>query len=353
MLSVTRELIDGIRAAPPGALSADVLARARVGVVARDGGLEDANALLDVFLEDPTDYQRACALDAVMRTGDRDTARRLAAACLAGETLKEGVQEAVLHALGFLGYAEVRDVLWRCARDTLDYYRQKSAALGLLNLPCDGLEAGIEVAIRACAGKSLFPEFLPALASKVGNPELLPFLLDLGRTTASTDCNCGLVYGIALFGAAGRPYFDQLLFDSRWEAFQSATGTGWWACHGFRHLGGSLAALARQLREWYPTLPFKEWEYRVRVWLQLAECWLADPLPPFRADVYVREPAADVYRAAFDWSSADADDSLTGLLRGDSLRDDGWVPQCMVSALRDRLEDRIAAEVREVARPRL
>ena len=170
MLHTTRELIDSLRSAPPGAHAIWVQTNARTALVARHGGPEDADALLALFLEEPTDYRRAGVLDAVMRIGDRDTACKLASTCLAEGRLKEGVPEDVLHALGFLGYTEARDVLWHHAANGTDYYRQKSAALGLLNLPGDGLEREIEAAIRTCAGKNLFPEFLPILASKVGNP---------------------------------------------------------------------------------------------------------------------------------------------------------------------------------------
>ncbi|QJW96507.1 hypothetical protein [Frigoriglobus tundricola] len=340
MLNVTRELIDGIRSASSGSSSEHILTGARVAIIARHGGPEDADALLDVFLEAPTDYRRECVLDAVMRVGTRETARKLASECLAKGKLKEGTQAAVLHAIGFLGFAEARDALWAHARGDSDYCEQESGALGLLNLSCDGLEGEIEAAIRACVGKSLFPEFLPVLAHKAGNPELLQTIFDLGHTTASTDCNGGIVYGIALFGEPGRSHFDRLLFDPHWETYGGGTGTEWWAYHGFRHLGGRLARLAQRVRNDHASLPFKEWEYHARVWLELAKCGLGDPLPPIRTDTYDHEQAAEVYGAAFDWTSADADDSLTGL-----VRDKGRLRKDDVYAFRDRLEARIVSEV--------
>ncbi|MDY3551935.1 hypothetical protein R5W24_001015 [Gemmata sp. JC717] len=341
MLNVTRELVDGIRAASPGAHAAWVLARARVAIVARHGGPEDADALLELFLEDPADYQRAGVLDAVMRRGTRGTARKLASACLVGGRLQEGVQEQVLHALGFLGYAEARDTLWQYAVGEIEtsYDGQMGAALGLLSLSCDGLEREIESAVRACAGKNLFPEFLPILAHKVGNPELLPLLFDMGQTTASTDCNGGLVYGIALFGETGRPYFDRLLFDSHWETHGPGTGTGGWTYHGFRHLGGSVAEVARQLRACHSAMSYESWEYHVRVWLELVQYWFDDPLPPHCNVGYTPERAVDVCSGAFDRSSANGDDSLSGL-----VRDKGWVSRHEIYALRTRLEDRIMSE---------
>ena len=263
----------------------------------------------------------------------------LASACLSGGRLKEEIQPEVLHALGFMGYAEVRDVLWAAARDG-DYHQQKEAALGLLSLPCVGLEKEIEAAIRECVGRNLFPEFMPVLAHKTGNPELLQVIFDMGRTTASTDCNGGIVYGIALFDEVGFPYFDQLLFDPQWEVYACGTGTVWWAYHGFRHLGGRLAEIASRLRTWHPTMPFDAWEYRVRTWLDLAVCGLEDPLPPVRGESYLREPAASIYSAAFEWSTPNNDNSLTGL-----TRPDGWLKPPKVRDFSVRLADRIAYEV--------
>jgi hypothetical protein len=345
MLKVTRELIDGIRSAPAGSFSAHTLAHARVAVVARYGGSEDADALLDLFLEAPAEYRRACVLDAVMRAGTGDTARRLASACLSGGRLKKGTQANVLHALGFLGFADARDALWAHAQDGSDHSEQQAASLGLLNLSCAGLEREIEAAIRACVGKNLFPEFLPALACRTENPNLLQTIFDLGRTTASTDCNAGIVYGIALFGDAGSTHFDQLLFDPYWEAYGPGTGTQWWAYDGFRHLGGSLAALARQVRDRHGAVTLEAYEYGVTIWTALAKCWLADPPSPLRGEAYPAERAADVSRAAFDWSSANEDDSLTRW-RGARTAD-----RPALYALRDRLDDRITAEVSRDARP--
>lgn len=321
MLTATRELIDGVRAARSGSLADGVLAAARTAVIARHGTPEDAHALLDLFLDAPTEYRRAVVLEAVMHVGDHAAARRLATDCLAGGRLKDEVQPEVLYALGFLGFAEVRQVLWDHSR-AADYYVQKAAALGLLNLPCDGLEPEIEGAIRGCVGKSLFEEFLPALAAKTGNPELLDTIFDLGRTTASTDCNAGIVYGIALYGEAGRSRFEQLLFDPYWEAYGGGTGTQRWAYHGLRHLGGTLARLAGRARALSD-------EHPVRVWAALVECWLGDVMSPLRGEVYPREAAADVYRAAFDGPG----DSLTRY------------PELEVDTLRERMADRITADV--------
>jgi hypothetical protein len=278
-------------------------------------------------------------LDAIMRIGNRDTANRMVSTCLANGELKEGMPADVLHALGFLGYSEARDVLWAHAQNA-DFYTQRSATLGLLNLSCTGLERQIEAAIRSCVGESLFPEFLPALARQANNPDLLQTIFDLGRTTASTDCNGGIVYGIALYGEVGRAYFNQLLFDPSWEAHSSGTGTQVWAYHGFRHLCESLADLARQLRTQHAALQSEDWEYRLLIWLKLAEFWLGEWLSPIRDECYLAEQAVDVYSAAFDWSSEKEDDSLIGLLHSNH-----WGNRDALYAIRERLSDRITADV--------
>lgn len=338
MLTITRQLIAEIRSRPRRVATALVTTSTRADFIAKHGSLEDAEVLLKLFLEYAEEYGAECLLEPIMRLGNLDTALSLAAACLNGNQLKEGVRAGVLHALGFLGFAEVRDVLWDYAQHG-DWSQQLEASLGLLNLPCDGLEKEIAVAIRGCLGRNLFPEFLPILACKTGDPELPRLLFDLGQTVASTDCNGGLVFGLALYGELGSPYFDRVLLEPHWEAWGPGTGTGRWTYEGFRHLGRRISDLARVIRANHASMPFNRWEFQVRTWVALAECYLRNVLPVLRGVRYPHETAAEIHAAAFEWSSPDRDDSLTGL-----TLPDGWVPQDELHALAERFVAQIVVE---------
>jgi hypothetical protein len=339
MLKLTALLIDEARSASPHGIAPAVVMGARVRLIAQHGGLEDADALLRFFLEAPTDYRRESVLEAVMRLGNLDTAQALATACLDGHHLKDGVCDDVLRALGYLGYEEARDVLWNCAQNG-SWTQHCEASLGLLNLSCVGLERDISDAIRACIGRNLFPEFLPILAHKTGDSDLPELLFGMGESTASSDCNGGLVYGIALYGEIGAPYFDRLIFSPQWEAWGPGTGTGAWTYEGYRHLNRRLVELALAIRRNHASVPFDQWECQLQTWVALADRFLSDPFPVVRGAPHPSESATDIYHAAFGWSSPDRDDSLIGLTQSD-----GWVSSERVRALAVRLADRLSYEV--------
>ncbi|MEO7731863.1 MAG: hypothetical protein ABIY55_12880, partial [Kofleriaceae bacterium] len=195
-------------------------------VIRRRGALADAEAVLDAFLAEPE--RRAWLLPIVRKLGDPGTARRLFEACVVGDELRDGVPSGVLRCLGHLGHLAAEPALWRYASAaTSDHDVVQDACLGLLELPCAALGPAIAKALSTHEGDNLFPEFLPVLAVKTRNPRWLPRLVRWGRDHASTDCNAGLLLGIALFG--DRPAFEAVLWDPRWEADASATGSRSWA----------------------------------------------------------------------------------------------------------------------------
>ncbi len=168
--------------------------------IAQYGSAEDVEVLLPAFLE--AVEQREELIEPLMVHGDISTAKTLFTACFKKEQLRSGVPEDILHCLGYLGYLPAQAVLFEYAKSG-DYFLSKAACMGLLNLPCDGLERKIEREIKKCYGKHLFPEFIPALAIKTKNESFLPELFQLGQTTTSTDCNSGIILGIALYGEQG------------------------------------------------------------------------------------------------------------------------------------------------------
>ena len=234
LLPTTRTLIDHCERGSADWRERDLL----VTVILRHGSRADAEALLPVFLAAPE--RHAALVDILAAHGDATMAWRLAAECVTGDRLREGIPEGVLHALGYLGHEPAQGMLWAYAREGEDWGVQCEATLGLLHLSCQGLEAEISRELGRHEGQSLFPEMLPALAFKTGEPAWLERLVTWGERFASTDCNGGLILGVALHGAAGRPHFERLLWDERWETSGGGTGSERWAYAGTRVLGLSL-----------------------------------------------------------------------------------------------------------------
>jgi hypothetical protein len=227
-------------------------------VIAREGSPADVPLLMGLFRSYPD------GRDAVVKTisalGDETTARELSDLCIVDGKLKPEMPSEALQALGYLGYQSARDVLWRYAISN-DYYPSRAACIGLLHLDLSGMEKDIEQAIQAYCDQRLFPEFLPLLAHRTGNARLLSKLYRWGEYSASTDCNGGLILGIALFGQAGLPYFKRLLWSEAWEAYASATGSGYWLEEGRRYLGLRLIDLYREFQKRQGRDPAKSQRY--------------------------------------------------------------------------------------------
>ncbi|MFE1440600.1 hypothetical protein [Streptomyces sp. NPDC058739] len=207
--------------------------------VLRHGGPADARALLPLFLSAPAAHEALVPVFA--RHGERRLAESLLEATIDGGRLRDGVPSGVLHAVGRLGYAPAASLLW----DHLDgsHYVSRDACLGLLHLPCDELRGVIAEALEKHEGSALFPEFLPVLAPKTNDPAWLDRLVAWGENHASVDCNGGLILGISLHGDRARAAFARLLWNDRWEACGTSTGSALWTYAGTRVLGLGLPQL--------------------------------------------------------------------------------------------------------------
>ncbi len=215
-------------------------------VIASKGASDDLSLLMDLFRTHPDG--RAGLVKTISQLGDATTAQELYALCVADGKLKPEMPVEVLHALGYLSYQPACPLLWSYAGSD-DYYTCRHACAGLLHLDLAGLEGKIEQAIRAHYGQNLFPEFLPLLAYRTGKVRLLPRLYHWGEHAASPDCNGGLILGTALFGQAGLPYFKRLMWSEAWEAYASATGSGYWLEQGRRFLGLQLVDLYHEFQK--------------------------------------------------------------------------------------------------------
>lgn len=201
------------------------------------GGAEDLEAVLERMLVAPSD----ALCRPLMALGTRETGERLLRAFVVGDALRADAPDELLHALGYLVVVEAEPALWTAAREQ-EHSRHRSACLGLVDLPCEGREAAIADEIRGCHGHNLFGEFWPALAGKVGDPELVAPLFAADANT-STDCFGGVLLGLALLDQ--REVFERVLFDPTWEATDSATGNLRSCGLAVRILGLSICGLHR------------------------------------------------------------------------------------------------------------
>lgn len=228
----------------------------------RHGDHDDARAALAVFLADPS-HTTADLLPIVVAHGGPAEAEQLMAHLVASglhgsdepDDLLSGPVDDVLAALAEMRHEPVKAVLARevftpagGARWSLNH----AAAHGLLHFDCAEYQQQIVDAIRACHGHNLFDEATPVLVAKLTDPDrqaqILAELYELGSTTASSDCNSGILRGFALSGAAGRPWFLKALLNPTWECDSESTGTVHHAHDGLDEAGVTFAELLDAVR---------------------------------------------------------------------------------------------------------
>ncbi|MFI6283946.1 hypothetical protein ACIBCM_04155 [Streptomyces sp. NPDC051018] len=279
-----------------------------VDVVLRHGSRSDAEALLPVFLDDPG--ARGSLVPVFARHGDIGVAERLLDASVEAGRLRDGVPTGVLRAVGYLGYEPAERVLW----EHVEGDESRDACLGLLHLSCRGLRSEIAEALELHAGSNWFPEFLPVLASKTGDPSWLGRLVEWGEGGASTDCNGGLILGIAVHGDAGRAAFTRLLWNPHWEAYGGGTGSDYWAYAGARVLGLGMPELYAELVARLDSDTDSDGKrHCVRTFTALLSHWVDRRWTGLRMAPDPDESSDALCALLFEWSSPHEDDSLTGL----------------------------------------
>lgn len=315
ILPVTRELLDRYETAPQAVTWE--WESAAVGIVRRYGSRADAEALFGAFLEDPV--ARDGLIPVFAEHGDMSMAERMLAACTEGGRLRDGMPEDVLHAVGYLGYGPAEQLLWQYVEipdpaGKLPTFGVAEACLGLLHLPCQDLRGEIAQALGRHVGASLFPEFLPALAVKTGDPSWLGMLLAWGEVAASTDCNGGLILGVALHGERAREEFIELLWNPQWEAGSGATGASFWAYAGARVLGLGMAELYDSLTvQLNSDVDTKVKRYCLKVFAALLDRWAHRPWLGLRMASDPVETYEQLCDLLFTWSTPHKDDALLGL----------------------------------------
>ena len=304
-------------------------------LVSLRGGAEDAEALLPLLLADPVAH--ADLVDPVARHGDRAMTERLFDRFVADGRLVEGAPEALLWAFGRAGLERARSMLFRYACEP-NWDTAPAAVDGLVHLSPDGLEEQVRGAVGTCVGKSLFAEYLPALAGWIGDADLIDRFLVDDHTSPSTDCMSGVVLGVGLLGAAGREKLHTLFWRDQypmiWGDATVATGCA------MRMTGLGVAELAAELRARLAAsaeAPPHWWFAQVKV---MAEYQIATHDAPSAWD-FLPPPEAplDLHRALFGPNDG-WDEGLDHHAFHRLGQDGGWL-QHEIHNLRRPIEDLI------------
>lgn len=250
MLNVTQQLISTYRQS-----RADYyLQQAMVNTILQLGSQDDAKRLLSLYLEDIFDLDRQLLLPIFYRLGDSHFAEIIYQKLLSYNDYEQHLKDSwsdVLQGLGRFQYEPIKDFLAKIVfteNYQRDYYLHKSATLALLNFDCHAYHAQIAEQIKHFQNQGLFPEFFPALISKLPNAtDYLPMLFDWGEKYASTDCIAGIILAFSLCGKQGKDYFLQAIVSPSWEATLNSKGTGAYTHQGLNNLSISLTDLFKYI----------------------------------------------------------------------------------------------------------
>lgn len=308
MLRTTTELIAYLKIAKA---ERDVeIMLSLINATIKCGNKKDLDAILFQYLNDPFDFHYSYLFPIFKKWGDEKVAAQIFKVVISNNRLLDANNPEVLALLGYLKYTPVKQVLVDYifeSPEESDYYISKYAILGLLHFDCTEYQEKIKTAIENCYEKNLFPEFIPALVSKIeNNSTLLQNLYNLGCEFASTDCNAGIVYGFSLCGNAGRKYFRKVLFDPGWETDSTGTGTLHFAYKGLKKLGITFKELYHEIK----TPEMKEnLQYNFGVFIALLTRRIDD------IDTDQLESFADLHTFLFKWKNNDESDNLIDLAR--------------------------------------
>lgn len=315
VLAVTKELIDLINQNQKiDPFNPEIEAALRT--ILNHGCYEDAVALSEIGCGNAI---HTATLWIIMKYGDQTIGKKLYQRYVEKGQLKTGSSEKLLHLFGYLGVAEASDMLFQYAQSTQGAYSEGCESVwGLLSLRLTQYRAQIEEEISSYHGKKIFPELFPALGYIAENGEMAHFIHQLGLTTASTDCNGGLILGLALFPKEcdGGELFEQIIFDPRWACYGGGTGSERYLYQGLKIRGitpvDCYLLLKKYLEEKHTP---KEISNGFNVIISMLEMTLVNPPLLIRGYSEWSLDYIELYHAFFKWSTHSKDDSIIGVAR--------------------------------------
>ncbi|SFB72485.1 hypothetical protein SAMN05421780_101115 [Flexibacter flexilis DSM 6793] len=265
-----------------------------INVALLSGNKSDSDALLKIFLSDPTEYSYSVFFDLFFKFGDKKYAEEIYSISVKDGILQENMPCEILELFGRFQFEPTKNLLIKYALNIdieTDHYLSLSAIQGLLYFDCTDYHDIIKEKIEACYDKNIFSEFVPTLVCKLRDKKpVLERLYETGCKYASTDCNAGIVLGFSLCGDEGKKYFLSLLFDKHWEMYSTGTGNTKFAYKGLLNLKISILELFRIITTFED---IEQLSYGVNLILSFIEC---------KADDYtdeLSESFLDIYTQLF------------------------------------------------------
>lgn len=237
-----------------------------INTMIRYGNQEDAEALYSIFIQDPLTYENGRLLEPIMRLGDRHLAQALYKFSIIDNDLTEEAPYEVLHALGYMGVEQVTPVLIKYALESELWSTCTFACLGLAHLTVEKYQQQLKDRLEQSINKSLFDEFLPILSFRLYDDTIVEHLYEWGDKYASTDCNAGLILGIALYGKEQKETIKNIIWSSNWQAHDMGTGTGVYTYQAMGHVGLTFEELIGDMKRFLIEIKSaRELEYRLDV----------------------------------------------------------------------------------------
>lgn len=295
--------------------------RAYASAIAKLGTLEDIKVLLDLFLQKPNAYSHTSLLYVIQKRGNVEMAEALVQNCFDDDGLmKEDINSDVFDCLVWLEHPKTKEILIRnLLNPNLDHSGHCSVCTGLLHYDGSTHQELFIKEVEACIGKNFFDgEFVPALVSKIHQPkrdELIGQLYESGSTVTSTDCNGGIVLGLALSEGRGEELFRKVLWDDHWEADDSSTGTGNWTYYGLQYLGITMCNLFDQIKESvdneHVETPYIV--HQLRMFKAMLSRKAYGAVSPFKFVAPDKETYQEIYQHIFAWDDPNTDNSVNSI----------------------------------------
>lgn len=319
-----------------------------IDLINQYGGIDDAKTLFIKFRE----TREPELLDPIAFHGDSELSENLFKLCIKNNRLIKGFPEEVFNTISYLENPNLESVLIYYLKKSFEdkklpeetsYRFHISVCESLLNYSCDGYEDIISDQIEKCLSKYLFPEYIPCLAIKTKNNK---FFRKLHKKVLNvdSDCNNGLILGLALFGKSKKQIFKSIIWNSYLEI---GFGYGAWGAYlGMNYLGITINELFEEIFNDYIKNKDKDSICsKIYILCEILECKIYEPYK-FKIKMInkINESYISIYNSLFKYKNPNKDKTIIGIYR-DYVKEDILYQKLI--KLESIIELRMEKEIRE------